>query len=252
MFWGAFLYNWKAPCHIWRPETAAEKEALKRELKAINDVIEPKLRQAQGLNTGIQRLGLCNKPDRKPQFCIIEENGAFQKNGKKGGINWYCYLTMILLPILIPFGIECQINCLDTIIQEDKAPAYTSHYQQIYFNTACLQYLIQPGNSPDLNIIEPAQLYLKQVTTKKGVLRTRAEAEQAQRKAQKELKQWQIQAQIERIPKYIKEVICCEGGNNYIKGATDSTRDWKAFKRIAQYQSNIIAYIQQQVLLGLN
>jgi len=77
MFWGAFLYDRKAPCHIWRPETAAEKEALKRELKAINEAIEPELRQAWELNTGMRRLGLRNKPGRKPQFRMIEENGAF-------------------------------------------------------------------------------------------------------------------------------------------------------------------------------
>ena len=63
---------------------------------------------------------------------------------------------MILLPILIPFGVECQINRPDTIIQEDKAPAYASHHQQIYFDAACLQRLIWPGNSPNLNIIELA------------------------------------------------------------------------------------------------
>ena len=46
MFWGAFLYDRKSPCHIWKPETAAEKEASKRELKAINDAIKPELHKA--------------------------------------------------------------------------------------------------------------------------------------------------------------------------------------------------------------
>ena len=54
MFWGAFLYNWKAPYYIQRLETVAEKEALKCELKAINNIIKPELRQTQGLNTSIQ------------------------------------------------------------------------------------------------------------------------------------------------------------------------------------------------------
>ena len=116
MFWGSFLYNRKGLCYIWRPETVNEKKALKLELEMMNKAIEPELREAWELTTGLRRLGLCNKPGRKPSFCINEENGAFKRNSKKGGINWYCYLTKILLLILIPFAIKCQINRLDTLI----------------------------------------------------------------------------------------------------------------------------------------
>ena len=129
------------------------------------------------LTTGIQQLGLHNKPSRKPQFRMTEANGTFEQTSSKGGIDWYRYLTTILLPILIPFGVECQINRPDTIIQEDKAPSHTLHHQQIYFDAAGLQRLIWPGNSPNLNMIEPAWMHLKQVTTKKGTPKTRAEAE---------------------------------------------------------------------------
>jgi hypothetical protein len=47
-------------------------------------------------------------------------------------------------------------------------------------------------------------------------------------------------------------VIRYRGGNDYVEGAADSTRDWKALKRMARYRHNIIAYMRQQVLLGLN
>ena len=55
----------------------AEKEALRRKLKAINEAIKLELRQAWELNTGMRRVGLCNKLGRKPQFRMTEENGAF-------------------------------------------------------------------------------------------------------------------------------------------------------------------------------
>ena len=42
------------------------------------------------------------------------------------------------------------------------------------------------------------------------------------------------------------------GGNDYVKGAADSTRDWKALKRIDRYRRQVIAYMRQQVLLDLN
>ena len=101
-------------------------------------------------------------------------------------------------------------------------------------------------------MIEPAWLYLKRVTIKKGALRTRVEAERVWWKAWEELEQWRIQAWIKRIPRHIKEVIRCEGGNNYIKGAANSTRNWKALKRMARYRCDVIAYMRQQVLLSLN
>ena len=107
MFWGAFLYNWKSPCYIQKPETTAEKEALKRKLKVINDAIKPELYKAWELNTSMRQLGLCNKLGRKPQFRIIEANSAFKRTSEKGGIDWYRYLTTILLPILISFSVKC-------------------------------------------------------------------------------------------------------------------------------------------------
>ena len=41
------------------------------------------------------------------------------------------------------------------IIQEDKAPAHNSKYQQEVFNFHKILYLLWPGNSPDINIIKP-------------------------------------------------------------------------------------------------
>ena len=42
----------------------------------------------------------------------------------------------ILIPKLILFAIECQIDRPDTIVQEDKAAPHTSKHQQIYFDAA--------------------------------------------------------------------------------------------------------------------
>ena len=61
MFWNAFSYDRKAPCHIWRPETAREKKASEIELQKINEVIESELHNIWELTTGMQRIGLHNK-----------------------------------------------------------------------------------------------------------------------------------------------------------------------------------------------
>jgi hypothetical protein len=40
MFWGSFSYYVKGECHIWEPETAAKKKALKIDLEKRNKAIK--------------------------------------------------------------------------------------------------------------------------------------------------------------------------------------------------------------------
>ena len=41
MFWASYCYDFKGPCHIWRPETAAERKLVNKDLKEINEAMEP-------------------------------------------------------------------------------------------------------------------------------------------------------------------------------------------------------------------
>ena len=47
------------------------------------------------------------------------------------------------------------LKCPDTLIQEDNAPAHVHHIQEEIYNSYEVQRLLWPGNSPDLNMIEP-------------------------------------------------------------------------------------------------
>ena len=89
------------------------------------------------------------------------------------------YQKHILIPKLIPFALECKKDRPDTIVQEDKAPSHASKYQQPVFMDAGIIRLLWPGNSPDLNMIEPCWPWMKRKTTKKGLSTTRAEGEKA-------------------------------------------------------------------------
>ena len=55
------------------------------------------------------------------------------------------------------------------IIQEDGATPHNSIYKNRFYNLAAVFYLLWVGNSPDLNMIEPAWPHLKWITTCKGV-----------------------------------------------------------------------------------
>jgi hypothetical protein len=97
-----------------------------------------------------------------------------KRTGKSGGIDSIRYRREVLLPKLIPFAKQCG---LDFIVQEDKAPAYASHFQQtLVYDVHHVQHLLWLSNSPDLNMIEPCWMWMKIETTKRGAPSIRKEA----------------------------------------------------------------------------
>jgi hypothetical protein len=85
-----------------------------------------------------------------------------------------------------------------------------------------------PGNSPDLNAIEPCWMWLKKRTTSRGAPRDKKTGKEAWIKAWDELPQERIQHWIERLMRHIQEVIRNEGGNEYKEGREGrDTRSWK-------------------------
>ena len=87
MFWGVFSWWEKGPCHIWKDKTAKEKKAAQHDLKTRNSLTEVAHCTAWELETGMARLGLRNKPGRKPIWKYTEANGAAVRKKGKGGID---------------------------------------------------------------------------------------------------------------------------------------------------------------------
>jgi hypothetical protein len=152
------------------------------------------------------------------------EDWKASRSKAKGGIDWYRYNTTILVPKLLPFAQECMVDRPDTLVQEDKAPAHAHQHQQVVFDLAGVSRLLWPGNSPDLNAIEPAWPWMKRYTTKKGAPKSRAEAIKAWGEAWYTLPQERIQRWIERLPRHIEEIIRLEGDIEYKEGRGYKTR----------------------------
>ncbi|KAL5610411.1 hypothetical protein FOBRF1_006528 [Fusarium oxysporum] len=173
MFWAAFSYDKKGPCHCWAPETAKEKKAATEAIEKLNEELEPLMKMEWEISKGMRRLHLRQLPGPKPQWKWDKDHGKLSR-GLKGGIDWYRYQTTILIPKLLPFAKECAKERPNTIVQEDKAPAHSHRIQQRVYNLFEVQRIMYAldqswcGNSPDLNAIEPAWPYLKRATTKKG------------------------------------------------------------------------------------
>jgi transposase len=231
MFWGCFSYDWKGPMHIWKTETAAEKRKAKEEIDRLNQILEPHARRAWEEETTKRREKLrFPTRGRKPEWRFTAQTGKLERgNGK--GIDWYRYQKVILREKLLPFAQECQKTRPYTIVQEDKAPSHASPLQEGVFKEFKVDRLLWPGNSPDLNAIEPCWNWLKRKTTRSGAPRYRILMEFKWREAWIGLEQKRIQAWIERIPRHIQEVIRLEGGNEYREGRAASAERRKKHRK---------------------
>ena len=218
MFWAAFSYDKKGPCHIWDDETPEEKLACKIDLDTRNAARLDDDKAMWELNSGVERVGLRNKPGRKPKFTHTEATGAYIRRKGAGGIDWYRYQTVILKKLLLPFAKECMVDRPGTLVQEDGAGAHASHYQQEVFDLWAVLRLLWPGNSPDLNAIEPTWNYMKRKTTENGGPGGKAEMKKDWLECWKDMPQEKIQEWIERIPVHIQEVIALNCGNEYKEG----------------------------------
>src|SRR3981081_1642937 len=148
-----------------------------------------------------------NRGGRKPTWKHNAKNGSMTRTRKKGGIDWWRYQKHILKAKLIPFVKRMKLRRPDTIVQEDKAPAHSSKWQAPFFNFHKVLRLLWPGNSPDLNMIEPYWIWMKRRTTKKDAPSVRKTTELVWKRCWKDLPQKQIRDWIEHIPQHIQEVI---------------------------------------------
>jgi hypothetical protein len=103
----------------------------------------------------MRRMGLRNLPGKRPEWKFTKKTGKLVREAKKGGIDWYRYGKIIVQGKLIPFAKIVKARYGDVYVQEDKAPSHAHKTQKKVYNIHEIQRLLWPGNSPDLNMIEP-------------------------------------------------------------------------------------------------
>ncbi|KAK2468579.1 hypothetical protein H9L39_19738 [Fusarium oxysporum f. sp. albedinis] len=85
----------RGPCHFWGPETAKERKEAEVAIKAMNEALEPVMKELWELENGIRRLGLRNLSGKKPEWKWKKETSKLTR-GLKGGIDWWRYQQTIL------------------------------------------------------------------------------------------------------------------------------------------------------------
>jgi len=222
MFWGSFSYDRKGSFHCWKKKMTKKKKVATEFLKHWNKKLEPAAKQKWELTNEMRQLQMnWTNSGKKPQWKFTVKREAVTQGKERGGIDWYHYQKVILEPKLIPFVKECMVACSDTVIQKDKASAHNLKHQKPVYVLAQVKRFLWPGNSPDLNAIEPTWFYMKQETTRKGAPQAQKTAESVWTQVWKDLSQSMIQRWIERIPHHIQKVICLEGANEYRERALD-------------------------------
>ncbi len=160
MFWGCFTYDQKGPCHVWKKETTAEKRKAQRGKDEYNNAHEAAAKEEWELETCIKRMKLRGIGGKKPRWVFNNKTGAQTRTEGRGGIDWYRYNREILRKKLLPFAKSIP----NAIVQEDGAPSHISKWNQTEFDGWEVQRLLWPGNSPDLNMIEPCWFWMKKVS----------------------------------------------------------------------------------------
>ena len=217
MWWSAFSYDQKGPYHIWEKETKEQKATCKADIEGRNAAIYL-VEKSKWETAYLTKHRITRRSKPVPEFKHTPKTGLIEVKKGRGGINWYRYQEIILRPKLLPFAKKCLQLRPKTQVQEDNAPAHASKYQEAVFNAWGIQKLLWPGNSPDLNAIEPCWFWMKRETTKKGAITSEKELKLAWIKCWEDMPQERIQAWVERIPVHIEKIIKLKGGNEYAEG----------------------------------
>ena len=222
MFWGCFNWYGVGPSHIFKKETTKEKAAASKDIEARNALLEPLAKDEWELNTPMTRLRVDRgNPGPKPGWKFTEQNGKLVRRSKAGGIDWYRYQIEILVDKVIPFYQRVKDEWLrgeEPYFMDDGAPSHIHSENTKLLKLKEIQTLFWPGNSPDLNAIEPAWFWLKRTISRKGAPRTGSDAAKIWHEAWKNASLPYLQSLIERIPVHIKKIIELEGGNEYKEG----------------------------------
>ena len=145
-------------------ETTAEKQQAQEDLNDRNTdyIIQQQVIKEHFLAEQVK------KPKSRRCKRIPKSNSVLYERNKnaKGGIDWYRYQTYVLLPRLIPFIHEVIEKYGECFLVQDGAPAHNAWQQGELLEIPGLTVLPWPGNSSDLNQIEPCWYYLKRKVSK--------------------------------------------------------------------------------------
>ena len=178
----------------------------------------------------MRRLALRQLGGPKPRWKYTKARGLLVRDGK-GGIDWWRHREDVLKPHLIPFALQRLAKRPDTILLEDGASCHGNKANTDLLESFGILKMRWPGNSPDLNAIEPSWAFLKRGSSTRGAPLSWPLLKDRWRGEWRAMPQSEIRRWIERLPENIAKIIALEGGNAYQEGETGQARLAAARKR---------------------
>lgn len=151
--------NELGPYYIFDKETKEEIEASRADLEERNVefyiALQIRKEELDHLNESRPKSRKRKRPD-KPAVEKLE-----RAKNLKGGVDWYRYQTKVLRPLLLPFIYTIIAKYGHCYLVQDGAASHNSWQVLKDLQIQGLTVLPWPGNSPDLNQIEPCWYWLK-------------------------------------------------------------------------------------------
>jgi hypothetical protein len=168
-FYGCFRYNYKDPCHVYHPETEAEKLAAQVHIQELN--ADQKTRDSKLQIYARQALNNLREADvnrryntRKKQYVPSKMD---YKRGERarGGVDGYRHREGALSKV-IPWIKSLEKKGVKCLLQQDGAPAHRSRILNDLLIVEHIERLWWPGHSPEVNASEHAWPWIRRHITK--------------------------------------------------------------------------------------
>lgn len=179
MLWGCYSYYMIGPCFIWFKEPVEENKQNALITDALNEYREPICKnfwEEKNQQEDEQRQQEGESPLRRTTWKFTKETGKWARGKTGGGIDWFRYARHVLQDQLLPFAREHKKKWPDTIVVEDGATPHTHSYHEALYSYSEIEKVLWPGNSPDINMIEPVWADLKREIRKAGPIHSKEEA----------------------------------------------------------------------------
>lgn len=237
MCWGMVMWGWKGPFFVWAAETPEEREHATQEIARLNEssveeeerlntewrnseewklLREQELRQARQAQAEAKAAGKTVKTTqswRGKKYKIKKI-----KRGEGRGVDAWRYVHQLCVPVLWPTCREQLLVNPSFILMEDNAPAHDAGFTNREREKVGIAKVDWPPNSPDFNPIERIWwLMNNRILRRRGCERIRTPAAMAEvlREEWARITVDEINREISKLPKIMKQCIQQAGGNRY-------------------------------------
>jgi hypothetical protein len=186
MIAGSIAMNWQGAFHIYDREDAGERKAT---IQMLKDSAEPELNRRR-TEWDLAWIRYKDLKARKEDKSVPWKERKHIKTGRRpaenpptiavcgpmrsegGGIDWYRYQNEWLPELLPNYEDFCRYHNIknqgeEVLLQQDKAPAHVSKWNDSIWDAHKVKWLEWPSNSPDLNPIEHIWDELKRTINRK-------------------------------------------------------------------------------------